>query len=110
MKKISKADRIRQLLRQGDWSAQDLADEVGCHYTGAYSLIQRELEAGNVVDVGYRVHIKVRCRLYTWAGDDDLITMAIRAAEYLREHATDHLGQSLANHLMRLSGATERNF
>ena len=82
-----------------------MSEEAGCHYTGAYALILRELEAGNVAQTGYIVQGRSRYKLYTWIGDDDLITMSIKAAEYLKEHAKDNLGQSLANHLIRLAGA-----
>lgn len=102
---ITKADQMRQLLREGEWNSYSLACAVDCDPSNAYALIQREVKLGNVACVGYKVHGKARYKLYTWAGDDDLITMSIRAAEYLREHAADHLGKSLANHLMRLSGA-----
>ncbi|MDE3021938.1 MAG: hypothetical protein KGI54_08770 [Pseudomonadota bacterium] len=97
---------MRQLLRDGEWNCHALAMEADCHHTGAYALIQRELAAGNVAEVGYVVKGMARYKTYIWAGDDDLITMSIRAAEYLKEHAKDHLGQSLANHLMRLTGAS----
>ena len=106
MTTITKADQMRQLLREGEWNSYALATAVDCEPSAAYRLIQRELTSGNVACVGYKVHGKARYKLYTWAGDDDLIIMAIRAAEYLHEHAADQLGKSLANHLMRLSGAT----
>jgi hypothetical protein len=53
--------------------------------------------------VGYKQETGKRSNLYTWVGDDDLITMAKRAADYLEEHAKDQLGQSIANHLRRMT-------
>ena len=109
---ITKADHIRQLLRTSDWTINALAKAANAHPAQTLRLLVKELDAGNVVVTGYKNGIfggfgkGRKIRLYTWAGDDDLITMSIRAAEYLREKATDQLGQSLANHLMRLSGAT----
>lgn len=103
---LTKADQMRQLLRSGEWNAHALASAVDAEPSAAWRLIDKELKAGNVDMVGYKVRGKARYKLYTWSGDDDLITMSIRAAEYLREHATDQLGKSLACHLMRLSGAS----
>ena len=111
---LTKANHMRQLLRESDWTIGGLASEVGANPGQVHRLIHSEMNVGNVVIAGKR-STKDRggwmkdknINLYTWSGDDDLITMAIRAAEYLREHAKDQLGLSLANHLMRLSGASE---
>ena len=104
MKQISKSDTMRQLLRSGEWTRHALAVAVDIEPSAAFRLIQKEHERGNVDIVG--VTQKGKYKLYAWSGDDDLITMSIRAAEYLQEHAMDQLGKSLARHLMRLSGAS----
>lgn len=104
-KQRTKADMMRQLLRAGEWTRHALAVAVDTEPSAAWRLIRTEHERGNVDIVGVTPIGKYK--LYTWSGDDDLITMSIRAAEYLKEHATDQLGKSLARHLMRLSGASE---
>jgi hypothetical protein len=96
--KVTKFDKMRQLLRDADWTYQELADEVDCQKASAIKLVHEEIAAGNVKFVGYKAYSK----LYTWVGDDDLITMAKRAADYLEEHAKDKLGQSIAHHLRRM--------
>lgn len=108
---MTKADHMRKLLRESEWGVSDLAHEADALPSQALRLIQREIERGNVECVGKKIVVcqgrfVATIKTYTWCGDDDLITMSIRAAEYLRERATDKLGRSLANHLMRLSGAS----
>jgi predicted transcriptional regulator len=97
--KVTKFDKMRQLLREADWTYQELADEVDCQKASAIKLVREEIAAGNVKFVGY----KADSNLYTWVGDDDLITMAKRAADYLEQHAKDQLGQSIAKHLRRMT-------
>jgi hypothetical protein len=94
---------MRQLLREDDWTTTELGLAAGCARSVANNLIQRELLNGNVEFVGYKRKVGARSNLYTWIGDDDLLTMAKRAAEYLEEHAQDSLGKSIANHLLRMT-------
>jgi predicted transcriptional regulator len=101
--KVTTSDRMRQLLREDDWTPTELASEVGCHRSMAQNLIGKEIAAGNVQFVSYDRRPGSRSNLYTWVGDDDLLTMAKRAADYLEEHAKDQLGQSIANHLRRMT-------
>jgi hypothetical protein len=101
--KITCTDKMRQLLREDDWTTTELGLAAGCARSVANNLIQRELLNGNVEFVGYKREVGARSNLYTWIGDDDLLTMAKRAAEYLDEHAQDSLGKSLANHLFRMT-------
>jgi hypothetical protein len=101
--KVTVSDKMRQLLREYDWTPAQLASEVGCRISVAQNLITREIAAGNVEFVGYDRRPGARSNLYAWVGDDDLITMAKRAADYLDEHAQDQLGRSLANHLRRMT-------
>ena len=101
--KITCADRMRQLLREDDWTTTELGHAAGCARSVANNLIQRELLLGNVEFVGYKREPGARSNLYTWIGDDDLLTMAKRAAEYLDEHAHDTLGKSIARHLLRMT-------
>ena len=109
---MSKADNIRYLLRTSEWTVNALAKEANADPAQTLRLIVNEINKGNVVSVGYKDGSDSgwmkgkKIRLYTWAGDDDLITMSIRAAEYLREKSTDQIGKAIANHLMRLSGAS----
>jgi hypothetical protein len=101
--KVTVSDKMRQILRDDDWTPSELASEVGCRVSVAQNLISKEIAAGNVQFVGYDRRPGSRSNLYTWVGDDDLITMAKRAADYLEEHAKDPLGQSIANHLRRMT-------
>jgi predicted transcriptional regulator len=101
--KITRADKMCQLLREGDWTPKDLAVAANCLRSTAQNLITREMAAGNVECVGKTLVKGSARKLYTWVGDDDLITMAKRAAGYLEENAKDKLGQSIANHLRRMT-------
>jgi hypothetical protein len=101
--KVTRTDMMRQLLREDDLTPLDLAMAVGCHRSMAQHLISKEMAAGNVKFVGYDKRPRSRSKLYAWVGDDDLITMAKRAADYLEEHAKDQLGQSIANHIRRMT-------
>jgi predicted transcriptional regulator len=94
---------MRQLLREDDWTTTELGLAAGCARSVANNLIQRELLNGNVEFVGYKRKVGARSNLYTWIGDDDLIAMTKRAADYLAEHAQDSLGKSIANHLLRMT-------
>jgi len=90
---------MRQLLREDDWTPTELGLAANCARSVANNLIQQEIANGNVEFVGYKREPGARSKRYTWIGDDDLITMARRAAEYLSEHAQDQLGKSIAKHL-----------
>lgn len=101
--KITQSDHMRQLLREDDFTPTELGLAAGCARSVANNLIQREILNGNVEFVGYKREPGARSKRYTWVGDDDLLTMAKRAAEYLTEHAQDQLGKSIANHLLRMT-------
>ena len=98
---ITKADHARQLLRQRDWTMSELSKATGIGRGSLFHLIEKELKRGNVDFTGHTPCGKYR--RFTWCGDDDLITTAIRVAEYLRAHAVDDLGKALAVQLMKLS-------
>ena len=109
----TKADHMRQLLRESEWGASELAEQADALPSQALRLIQREIAAGNVEAVGSRTMVckgrfSVVVKTYTWCGDDDLITAALRAAEYLRDSAPDDLGRSLSKHLFRLADPRPR--
>jgi hypothetical protein len=97
------SDKMRQILREDDWTPTELGRAAGCARSVANNLIQREIANGNVQFVGYKQETGKRSNLYTWVGDDDLITMSKRAADYLDEHAQDQLGKSIANHIRRMT-------
>lgn len=97
---ITHRDTARQLLRQSDYTISELVTEIGADWHSLYRMIKNELKNGNVEVVSKNAHPK----RYTWCGDDDLITMALRAADYLRDNASDELGKSLSRHLFRLAG------
>jgi hypothetical protein len=104
----TKAGLMRQLLRESEYGATELAEQAGALPSQALRLIQREIAAGNVEAVGSRDMVckgrfKMQVKIYTWCGDDDLVTAALRAAEYLRDSAPDDLGRSLSKHLFRLA-------
>lgn len=101
---MTRSDQMRQLLREREWNSFELAKAVSVDPACAWRLIRTELQRGNVDFVGYTPC--GRYRQFTWCGDDDLITTAIRVAEYLKAHTVDDLGKALAAQLMRLSGAT----
>lgn len=86
MSRVPKADIMRRLLCQQDYTISELADEARCNYTHAMRWIKRWELQGKVRQVGKRINQSHReSPSYIWCDDDDMAALAARAADYITE-------------------------
>lgn len=91
---VNKKEKMKRLLMKSDFTVSELAGEAGCPASHASRAIKKWVKEGMVEIVAFRDSCKNR-PAYTWCGDDDIHTIALRAADFLR----DQIGTEPAKHL-----------
>jgi hypothetical protein len=99
---MKKTDQMRYWLACHDYTASELAAEVGCNVAHAWRFLREQYQKGNV-EIAFRK--AGNSSSYVWCADDDLVVTAVRAADYLRANAADERGQQIATRIYALASA-----